>query len=102
MYCSIRDMSSYCNVTIEISGTLFSIIGNGSFDGLASNTLYPVVARAINRCGDYSEARSLQWTCKALCVRCNNLVHYCDGHISTRGSTHCHNQGTAVNTQWVC
>ena len=62
--CSYGDEAVQCNVTIEINGTVVSIAANATFYGLVSNTLYPISARAINRCGDYSETSTSHWTCK--------------------------------------
>ena len=62
--CSFGDDALYCNVTMEINGMVMSATANGTFYGLVSNTLYPTSARAINRCGDYSETNASHWTCK--------------------------------------
>ena len=62
--CCYGDEAVKCNVTIEINGTVVSIAANATFYGLVSNTLYPIHARAINRCGDYSETSTSHWTCK--------------------------------------
>ena len=62
--CSFGDDAIYCNVTMEINGTVMSATANSTFYGLVGNTLYPISARAINRCGDYSETSTSYWTCK--------------------------------------
>ena len=62
--CSFEGEAIYCNVTIEINGMMMSATGNSTFYGLVSNTLYPTSARAINRCGNYSETSTSHWTCK--------------------------------------
>ena len=64
--CSFGDDVIYCNVTMEINGKVMSASKNGTFYGLVSNTLYPISARAINRCGEYSEKSTSYWTCKAI------------------------------------
>ena len=64
--CSFGDDIIYCNVTMEINGMVMSASMNGTFYGLVSNTLYPISARAINRCGNYSETSTSYWTCKAI------------------------------------
>ena len=50
--CSFGSEANYCNVTIEINGTMMSATGNSTFYGLVRYTLYPTSARAINRCGE--------------------------------------------------
>ena len=62
--CSFGEDAIYCNVTMEMNGMVMSASMNGTFYGLVSNTLYPISARAINRCGDYSETSTSYWTCK--------------------------------------
>ena len=62
--CSFGDDAIYCNVTMEINGMVMFASMNGTFYGLVSNTLYPISARAINRCGDYSVTSTSYWTCK--------------------------------------
>ena len=63
--CSSGDQDTYCNVTIQMNGAVQSVAANTTFNGLTSNMMYPISARAINRCGDYSETSASQWTCKA-------------------------------------
>ena len=63
--CSFGGDVIHCNVTMEINGMVMSASMNGTFYGLVSNTLYPISARAINRCGDYSETTNVSyWTRK--------------------------------------
>ena len=66
--CSFGGEAIYCNVTIEINGTMMSATGIRTFYGLVSNTLYPTSARAIIRCGDYSETSTSHWTCKFVTI----------------------------------
>ena len=63
--CSSGDQDTYCNVTIQMNGAVQSVAANTTFNGLTSNMMYPISARAINRCGDYSEKSASHWTCKA-------------------------------------
>ena len=63
--CSSGDQDTYCNVTIQMNGAVQSVAANTTFNGLTSNMMYPISARVINRCGDYSETSALHWTCKA-------------------------------------
>ena len=37
---------------------------NATFNRLTSNMMYQISARAINRCGDFSETSVSHWTCK--------------------------------------
>ena len=62
--CSSGDQDTYCNITILINGAVQSVAANTTFNGLTSNMMYPISARAINRCGDYSETSASHWTCK--------------------------------------
>ena len=45
---------------------VMSATANRTFYELVSNTLYPISARAVSRCGDYSETSTSYWTCKAV------------------------------------
>ena len=66
--CSSGDQDTYCNVTIQMNGAVQSVAANTTFNGLTSNMMYPITARAINRCGNYSETSASQWTCKDLFI----------------------------------
>ena len=68
MNCSSGNQDTYCNVTIQMNGALQSVAANTTFNGLTSNMMYPISARAINRCGDYSETTASYWTCKSLLI----------------------------------
>ena len=61
--CFSGDQDTHCNVTIQMNGAVKSVAGNTTFNGLTSNMMYPISARAINRCGD-SETSAPHWTCK--------------------------------------
>eukprot|EP00731_Ephydatia_muelleri_P009779 Em0005g365a len=60
--CSSGDQDIYCNVTIQMNGAVQSVAANTTFNELTSNMMYPISARVINRCGDYSETSASQWT----------------------------------------
>ena len=98
VYCSPGDQAVYCNVTIEIKEAVRSIASNGTFSGLASNTLYPVSARAINRCRDFAEINASHWTCKFVVTSSWYYVLY----ISTRGSTYFFHPSCSIIIQSVC
>ena len=85
--CSFGGEAIYCNVTIEVNGTMMPATGNSTFYGLVSNTLYPTSARAINRCGDYSETSTSHWTCKF--VHQENSM-FGPGDVSLCFHSYCH------------
>ncbi|KAL5493899.1 hypothetical protein EMCRGX_G015135 [Ephydatia muelleri] len=61
--CSFGDQDTYCDIIIMMNGAVKSTAAaNATFNRLTSNMMYQISARAINRCGDFSETSVSHWT----------------------------------------